>query len=136
MKTLGLAAHAASAQAQWIERLSAAREALDEGDAGAARAEFTAIAAQGDDPRSAASARYYLAALDDEAYRFADARSGLPPRRSAWTRARASRGDPRAGAGARGPPRRLRAPRGPGAGAPALERPRGPRARLARDARG
>lgn len=74
--TVALAAHAVTAQAQWIERLSAAREALDDGDAGAARTELTAIAAQEDDPRSAASARYFLAALDDEGYRFADALRG------------------------------------------------------------
>ena len=67
---------ASPAWAQWTERLSAARDAMESGDAGAARAELQAIAAQADEPRDRATARYFLAVLDDEAYRFAEALAG------------------------------------------------------------
>lgn len=73
---LALGAVGGTAQAQWIERLAAAREALDEGDAGAARAELVAVAAQREDPRSSAVASYLLAAQHDEDYRFAEALAG------------------------------------------------------------
>lgn len=71
-----LALYAAPAHAQWTERLSAAREAMELGDAGAARAELTAIAAQAEEPRDRATARYFLAVIDDEASRFAEALAG------------------------------------------------------------
>lgn len=71
-----LALCASPAWAQWTERLAAAREAMELGDAGAARAELTAIAAQADEARDRATARYFLAALDDEALRFAEALAG------------------------------------------------------------
>jgi hypothetical protein len=73
---LGLALCAGPARAQWDERLSAARDAVETGDAGAARGELVAVAAQREDARAAATAAYLLAAMDDEAYRFADALRG------------------------------------------------------------
>lgn len=73
---LALALAADPARAQWDERLSAAREALDTGDAGAARGALQAVAAQRDDARAAATAAFLLAVMDDEAYRFADALRG------------------------------------------------------------
>lgn len=73
---VGLALCGGSAHAQWDERLSAARELAETGDAGAARGALQAVAAQREDARAAATAAYLLAVMDDESYRFADALRG------------------------------------------------------------